>query len=71
MPARRTTVRIDDTLLREAQEALGTKGLQDTVETSLREAVRRRKLKEFSDALGTFRVDLTLEELLRGRADES
>ena len=38
---RRTTVEIDDALLRQAQGALGTKGVKDTVEKAFREAIRR------------------------------
>ena len=38
---RRTTVVIDDALLREAQGALGTTGVKDTVEKAFREAIRR------------------------------
>jgi Arc/MetJ family transcription regulator len=40
--SRRTTVQIDDALLRQAQGALGTKGLKDTVERAFHEAIRRR-----------------------------
>ena len=39
--SRRTTVEIDDALLRQAQGALGTKGVKDTVEKAFREAIRR------------------------------
>ena len=39
--ARRTTIEVDDALLRQAQKALGTKGLKDTVDTAFREVVRR------------------------------
>ena len=63
----RRTVVIDDELLDEAQEALGTKGIRETVETSLREAIRRQRLEELRQSLGTFDLDLTLEELLRLR----
>ena len=38
---RRTTIEIDDALLEQAQEALGTKGLKETVDTAFREVVRR------------------------------
>jgi Arc/MetJ family transcription regulator len=40
--ARRTTVEIDDALLHQAQGALGTKGVKDTVEKAFREAIRHR-----------------------------
>jgi Arc/MetJ family transcription regulator len=38
---RRTTVEIDDALLRQAQGALGTTGVKDTVEEAFRQAIRR------------------------------
>jgi len=38
---RRTTIEVDDELLSRAQEALGTRGLKDTVEKAFREAIRR------------------------------
>ena len=44
---RRTTIEIDDDLLADAQEALGTTGLKRTVDAALKEAVRtalRRRL---------------------------
>lgn len=39
--SRRTTIEVDDVLLSRAQEALGTRGLKDTVEKAFREAIRR------------------------------
>jgi Arc/MetJ family transcription regulator len=39
--SRRTTIEVDDALLAEAQEALGTRGLKATVEQAFREAIRR------------------------------
>jgi Arc/MetJ family transcription regulator len=38
---RRTTIEVDDALLTEAQQALGTRGLKATVERAFREAIRR------------------------------
>lgn len=38
---RRTTIDVDDELLRRAQAALGTSGLKDTVDAALRAAVRQ------------------------------
>lgn len=48
---RRTTIEIDDVLLRQAQEALGTKGLKDTVYLALTEAVRSRRRASLAEAL--------------------
>jgi Arc/MetJ family transcription regulator len=66
----RRTVVIDDNLLDEAQRALGTSGIRETVEAGLREAIRRRRLQELRDAMGTFDLDLTAEDLQRLRNAE-
>jgi len=54
---------IDDDLLEDAQRALGTSGIRETVEAGLREAVRRRRLQELREAMGTFSLELTAEDL--------
>ncbi len=51
--ARRTTLEIDDALLSQAQEALGTKGLKETVDTAFREAVRRHLRERLSERILT------------------
>ena len=66
----RRTVVIDDDLLEEAQEALGTKGVRETLEKGLKEAIRRKRLEELRKSLGTYDLDLTLDELLRLRRAE-
>jgi Arc/MetJ family transcription regulator len=66
----RRTVVIDDDLLEQAQEVLGTKGVRDTVEASLREAIRRYRLDQFRRSLGTIDLDLTPEELAQLRHDK-
>ena len=66
----RHTVVIDDDLLEEAQEALGTKGVRETVETGLREAVRRQRLARLRNLIGTMDLDLTLEDVHRMREFE-
>jgi Arc/MetJ family transcription regulator len=46
---RRTTIEVDEDLLRKAQEVLGTKGLKDTVHRAMDEVVKaalRRRLAE-------------------------
>ena len=63
----RRTVVIDDKLLEEARRVLGTKGIRETVEAGLREAVRRRRLEELRRSLGHVEMDLTPEELGRLR----
>lgn len=39
--SRRTTIEVDEALLAQAQAALGTRGLKDTVDAALKEIVRR------------------------------
>ena len=63
----RRTVVVDDKLLEEARQVLGTRTIRETIETSLREAVRRRRLEELRRSLGRVELDLTHEELARLR----
>ncbi len=64
------TVVIDDKLLEEARRVLGTRGIRDTVEAGLREAIRRHRLEELRRSLGKVELDLTPEELARLRDKE-
>ena len=63
----RRTVVVDDKLLEEARHVLGTRTIRETIETGLREAVRRRRLEELRRSLGKVELDLTPEELARLR----
>jgi Arc/MetJ family transcription regulator len=66
---RRTTVVIDEELLDEARRFLGTRGIRDTIEAGLREAVRRGRLAELRLSLGSFELEVTPEELARLRRE--
>ncbi|HLE80695.1 MAG TPA: type II toxin-antitoxin system VapB family antitoxin [Dehalococcoidia bacterium] len=66
----RRTVVMDDKLLEEAREALGTKSIRETIELGLREVVRRHRLEELRRSLGTVDLALTPEELKRLRDAE-
>ncbi len=66
----RRTVVIDDKLLEEARQVLGTKSIRDTVEAGLREAIRKRRLEQLRRSLGKVELDLTLDELLRLRNEK-
>ncbi|MDP2661262.1 MAG: type II toxin-antitoxin system VapB family antitoxin [Dehalococcoidia bacterium] len=63
----RRTVVIDDRLLEEARDVLGTGSIKATIEVGLREVIRKRRLEEFRRSLGTLDLDLTAEELARLR----
>ena len=65
----RRTVVINDELLEEARQVLGTKGVRETVEAGLRDAVRRRRLDELRRSLGKIELDLSPEELMRLRGE--
>ena len=55
----KTTIEIDQQLLRQAQKTLGTDTIKGTVEASLRTVVQRGQLQKLADALGTIPLDLT------------
>jgi Arc/MetJ family transcription regulator len=65
----KTTVEIDDNLIREAMKALRVKTKREAIETGLREIVRRKNLAALRKELGTFDLDLDLDELERLRGD--
>ena len=48
---RKTTIEIDDTLLRDAQVVLGTKGLKATVDLALEQVVRAGRRRALADQL--------------------
>ncbi len=50
---RRTTLEVDDALLTQAQKALGTKGLKETVDKAFREAVRRHLRERLAERIRT------------------
>lgn len=53
---RRTSIEIDETLLKEAQRILGTAGVRDTVEGAWRELLRRERLAQLADDLANGRL---------------
>jgi Arc/MetJ family transcription regulator len=68
MDVMKTTIHLDPTLLKQAQQALGTTTIKGTVDASLRAVVRQHQLQALADALGTVALDLTPERLRRQRA---
>ncbi len=55
----KTTIEIDQQLLRQAQKTLGTDTIKGTVEASLRTVIQRSQLQKLAEALGTIPLDLT------------
>ena len=65
----RTTMDINGKLLRETMRALGTKTKRETVEESLRETLRTKRIHELLAMRGKG-YGMTLREFLRSRRDE-
>jgi Arc/MetJ family transcription regulator len=66
----KTTVEIDEVLLREAVNLSGAKSKKMAIEMGLRELIRSIQRKRLKKELGTYDLDLTVEDLERMRRDE-
>ncbi|MGH4017446.1 MAG: type II toxin-antitoxin system VapB family antitoxin [Pseudonocardiaceae bacterium] len=63
----RTTVTLDDELMRDAQRLLGTSGVSETVNAALAVAIRQARLATFD----VRRFEITDEDIVTARADRS
>jgi Arc/MetJ family transcription regulator len=70
MAVKKTTVRIDESLLAEAIKAIGAKTQREVIGAGLKYLVLRKNREALRQELGTFDIDLTLEELERLRNAE-
>ncbi len=59
----KTTLDIDENLLRQAKEALNVSTIKETVHASLEAVVRQRKLRALADAFGSVAFDMSVEDL--------
>ena len=59
----KTTVVIDDDLLSAAMKASGARTKRQAIANGLRELIHRRNLESLRRELGTFDLDISLEEL--------
>lgn len=64
---KKTTVLIDEVLLQTAIEAIGARTKKEAIEAGLRTLVRNFNREALRQELGTFEIDLTLDELDRLR----
>ena len=64
---RKTTVMIDENLLEEAVQAIGARTKKEAIEAGLQALIQRHNREALRKELGTFDIDLTLEELERLR----
>ncbi len=67
----RTTLDIPEELIDEARRLLKFKSKTDTVILALRELIRRRRIEELKNLMGSIRLDLDLPKSRRRPADES
>jgi Arc/MetJ family transcription regulator len=59
----KTTVVIDDSLMSEAIKAIQARSKKEAIEAGLRELVKKKDREALRNELGTFDLDITLEEL--------
>ncbi len=60
---KKTTVIIDEELLKKAIHATGARTKKEAIEAGLQSLVRIHNRELFRNELGTFDIDLTLDEL--------
>jgi len=65
----RTTIDINDDLLREAERLTAIKMKRKLIDTALHELVRQARLRQLASMLGSTRLDLTQRSLRRMRSD--
>ncbi|MEA3442829.1 MAG: type II toxin-antitoxin system VapB family antitoxin [Chloroflexota bacterium] len=66
----RSTIDIDETLLKEAGRLTQVKTKKDLVNLSLRELIRKKRREHLASLFGSAAVDITLEDVERMREDE-
>jgi Arc/MetJ family transcription regulator len=65
----KTTVFIDDILINAALKVTNLKTKREVIEAGLKELVRKRNRELLRQELGSFDIDLSLEELKKRRAE--
>jgi len=67
----RTTIDLDDDLVKEAMDLLGVKTKRAAIQRSLQEVIRRERRNRLKGRFGRLDLQLTLNDLERMRQDES
>ena len=67
---KKTTIMIDEQLLKAAMEAIGARTKKEAIRAGLEALVRHHNRQSLQKELGTFDIDLNLEELERLRNAE-
>jgi hypothetical protein len=63
MVMRKTTVLLNEHLLEEAKKAVGVKSIREVIEIGLYSLVRQSNREALRKELGTYDIDLSLEDL--------
>jgi len=71
MTAMRTTIDLDDDMVKEAMDLLGVKTKRAAIQRSLQEVIRRERRNRLKDRFGSLDLQLTLNDLEKMREDES
>ncbi len=66
----KTTVVIDDKLMNEAIKVVGAKTKREVIEKGLKELIETRNREALRKELGTYELNLSLDELKRLRNEE-
>ena len=61
----RTTLDIPEPLIEEARRLLGFKSKTDTVVLSLQEMIRRKRIEELKDLMGSVRLEIDIDRSRR------
>ena len=67
----RTTIDLDNDLVREAMDLLGERTKRAVIQRSLEELIRQKRRERLRGKLGKLHLELTLSDLERMRQDES
>ncbi|MCD6574759.1 type II toxin-antitoxin system VapB family antitoxin [Candidatus Aerophobetes bacterium] len=66
----KTTVVIDDKLINEAIKATGARTKREVIEKGLRELIKAKNREALREELGTYELDLSLQELKKLRNEQ-
>jgi Arc/MetJ family transcription regulator len=61
----RTTLDLPEALIEEARRLLGFKSKTDTVVLSLKEMIRRKRIEELKELMGSVRLDIDIDRSRR------
>lgn len=66
----KTSVLVDEALIENALKATHMKSKKEVIEAGLHELIKKKNRNLLREELGSFEIDLSLEELKKLRADQ-